>query len=1048
MATSSNDSFKETTLQLIVQSHIELLLTSPKTGFRSDDEYLALLESIFTIFFLVYDSRETLSRNFLGFLDKVNEDDLKQKRNVYDGLSSLLVQLQNLMTQRLSSNDDPNYYSPRLERLATKLALTDKEKTAFQYIILHNIGIKFPFNQRSYDGRGMLRNMAIIGNMSSREVLNFLSPNRRHMKDGLFEASDDALCFEFSGTTFKMSKETLSAIMGCKLTSEQFLAVDNTTLGELLIEEGVSPTNLPSASSPRHSTVKIEVSDNDNNGDTDQNDDVFALLKTLAIKDEEEDDKEEEDAKAEEKNEISPYLDDLDYLKDHFKVIELRIKAFLSNLEEQDSYKFTTKKSQKTTLRELRSSEKSAYKRCVARIEVTKQSTKNKWLPRLERLVIKRNLDQFEKWVILTLIGCIISVDIIKAAGLQNRYRDAMTVGEMLAANCTDLREQIKHRKYFYRTATLVRENIIKVHESRLLHNSDLMHSYLEIDRRMVDYCVALDTEFGALVEGSSLYTPSVCIDQVVLPTKTKQMILDTLHGMEQFKKTLRGMETLGSDPYAGASYIGHGVVILFHGMSGTGKTMMANAIAKYLDRKILLMNYTKLTLDKTEELMALSLREAKIQNAVIFFDECEALFESRKLGGNKAVNVVLNAIEQYDDIIILATNRPFDLDEAMYRRIQLAVEFPAPDIHLREQIWRQHVPKQVQLAEDVDLYLLSTEYELTGGFIRNAVMSAVKSCLLRNNKSNNKTSNKEDLNLILRQDDLRNACRQQIVGQLQLTGFNRRVIPKKRLSDIELDSRENEILNEIIHNEKSSKVLTGQWGFEAEGQCILISGHSGVGKSTLAEVIAYECGKPMKVLTCSELLHLHRTTFSVKSGTGSDSVFSDLNSSAVLVIEGAEILFRDGYGHDNIINYLLFQIRRVTTMFIFICHGELHSGSIMALSPIQKTLFSHFHAVLKLPKPHKQLKVKLFAKMIPKQTPIDANTVNHKSMLTLADKFPKFVHSDIKRVIIRAASVACLRKHQKERVLTYQDLLEAATKLENELENEGLRLGFHHMYS
>ena len=128
-------------------------------------------------------------------------------------------------------------------------------------------------------------------------------------------------------------------------------------------------------------------------------------------------------------NEISPYEDDLDYLRDHFKVIQLRIKAFLSNLEDQDSYKFTSKKSQKTTIRELRSQENSAYRRCVARVEVTRQN--QKWLPRLERLVIKRNLEEFEKWVILTLIGCIISVDIIKAAGLQNRYRDAMTVGEM-----------------------------------------------------------------------------------------------------------------------------------------------------------------------------------------------------------------------------------------------------------------------------------------------------------------------------------------------------------------------------------------------------------------------------------------------------------------------------------------------------------------------------------------------------------------------------------------------------------------------------------------
>ena len=136
---------------------------------------------------------------------------------------------------------------------------------------------------------------------------------------------------------------------------------------------------------------------------------------------------------------------------------------------------------------------------------------------------------------------------------------------------------------------------------------------------------------------------------------------------------------------------------------------MMANAIANHLNRKILLINYTKLSSgggngEKADELLKLSFREAKIQNAVIFFDECEGLFESRDLRGNKNVNVVLNAIEAYDDIIILATNRPFDLDEAMYRRIQLAVEFPAPDVHLREEIWRQHVPKQVQLSDDADL--------------------------------------------------------------------------------------------------------------------------------------------------------------------------------------------------------------------------------------------------------------------------------------------------------------------------------------------------------
>ena len=62
--------------------------------------------------------------------------------------------------------------------------------------------------------------------------------------------------------------------------------------------------------------------------------------------------------------------------------------------------------------------------------------------------------------------------------------------------------------------------------------------------------------------------------------------------------------------------------------------------------------------------------------------------------------------------------------------------------------------------------------------------------------------------------------------------------------------------------------------------------------------------------------------------------------------------------------------------------------------------------------------------------------------------EFPKFVHSEIQRVIIKAASIACLRKDEKQRMLTYKDLQDAATKLEEEMENDGLRMGFHHMYS
>ena len=149
---SGADAMQESILSTILQPHIQRLLVDSKQGFSSDDEYLALLESIFSVFFIVYDSRESLSRNMCGFWDKVNQNDVDQKQRIYDGLNSLLTQLKNRMELRLSrsvapNNSTPNttsttssdntnsadsssHYVPRLERLAQKFGLSKKEMMA------------------------------------------------------------------------------------------------------------------------------------------------------------------------------------------------------------------------------------------------------------------------------------------------------------------------------------------------------------------------------------------------------------------------------------------------------------------------------------------------------------------------------------------------------------------------------------------------------------------------------------------------------------------------------------------------------------------------------------------------------------------------------------------------------------------------------------------------------------------------------------------------------------------------------------------------------
>jgi SpoVK/Ycf46/Vps4 family AAA+-type ATPase len=84
-----------------------------------------------------------------------------------------------------------------------------------------------------------------------------------------------------------------------------------------------------------------------------------------------------------------------------------------------------------------------------------------------------------------------------------------------------------------------------------------------------------------------------------------------------------------------------------------------------------------------------------------VFFDECDSLFENRDRG-SRNVNLLLTEIERYNGLVFMATNRPQEIDEAMIRRVTLAVEFRKPDATLREEIWRALVPKKLLPAEDM----------------------------------------------------------------------------------------------------------------------------------------------------------------------------------------------------------------------------------------------------------------------------------------------------------------------------------------------------------
>jgi SpoVK/Ycf46/Vps4 family AAA+-type ATPase len=181
----------------------------------------------------------------------------------------------------------------------------------------------------------------------------------------------------------------------------------------------------------------------------------------------------------------------------------------------------------------------------------------------------------------------------------------------------------------------------------------------------------------------------------------------------------------------------GLGLAFNFAGPPGTGKTICAEAIAHALGMKLLVVNYAEVEsmwVGETPKNIVAAFRAATEQNAVLFFDEADAIAGRRSSGGglphmreaNITVNVLLRELEDFNGVVIFATNLAANFDPAFERRIRTHVRFEMPGAAEREEIWRVQVhPSKTPLASDVDFRALAERYPASGGDIKNAVIKA-----------------------------------------------------------------------------------------------------------------------------------------------------------------------------------------------------------------------------------------------------------------------------------------------------------------------------------
>ena len=620
-------------------------------------------------------------------------------------------------------------------------------------------------------------------------------------------------------------------------------------------------------------------------------------------------------------NEPAPFESDLDYIQAELAWVEARATRIgaerkLERLEVdggggrgrgrgRGGFSYDDDESPRTVHARARRSqilERELREALDIRLEVHRSSDAR--VLALDELCGRCSLDEFERMVVLLAVAPCFS------GSFDERYgRMAEEVGDYLSVEVAclfaelSLAERIERRRTFSPRGRLVAQDLVAVGmRSRHASAKELLGAEIEVCSRTFAYLVGRRELHDEFMDFSSVEEPRARLEQVVIDAGDKRRILSVVENHDEY---LRRRAEWGFDDLI---RYGRGSLMLFHGPPGTGKTMMAHGVAAHLGKRVLNVDIpTFAESNEADRFLPGLFREARLQDAILFFDECEALFASRRRHGNALMTLLLTELERFEGVAVLATNLPGELDEALARRILVRVRFPEPDRDARVAIWRQHLPERAPLADDVDVERLAERFELSGGYIKNAVLGAVASAVHE--------AGDEEPRITLRHlEDAADA---------QLPRVDERgdplEVPGIRLSDVVLAPAQRRQVDELLEAVRRRPELVGRLGIggprrDRTGVAALFCGPPGTGKTLCAEALAGELNRPLAVARATSLL----SKWVGETERNLDALFRQARDRrAVVLIDEADSLLarRDAPGaarHDvSMVNALLELVER-----------------------------------------------------------------------------------------------------------------------------------------
>lgn len=420
----------------------------------------------------------------------------------------------------------------------------------------------------------------------------------------------------------------------------------------------------------------------------------------------------------------------------------------------------------------------------------------------------------------------------------------------------------------------------------------EVMYSF-EKDDPLSEPDIAIKRDVYALIRGSnsnhdellSIEYPTTRLEQVVLPEPTKRKLLNLIENFDEIRERRAAMALDDTIEY------GQAAVILFHGPSGTGKTMLARAISNYTGKPLVIPRIGDSGIrryfrsDEFNDVIGRVFFETERHSGILFLDECEEYLNEH----SDAMHAFLRMFEQSRCIVILSSNAPESIYASFDRRISLKIAFESPDAWQRLEIWKNLLPPNLRVAPDVDLKVLAQMYPMTGGYIKNALLYAINIAIHRNSKE-----------ICLTWADLEEACNAQET-HLGLASVWRKLVKTRRcLDSIYLSGddigKARRITGRILEIQKVIQRFEGDDTSSLQGPKVLVQAGSGERGRQIAMAIAGEVSEVACVIEVSEILsNPQLVNDPIAAAKVLDGVITTNSASGkIIVILEAEMLFGD----------------------------------------------------------------------------------------------------------------------------------------------------------